>query len=214
MTKSKRLSPVWYFVIVNNAAVVLIILSMVLGVAGLVIAKVTYQEKYKNTALLFVCEKDDTSPDAYSQTRATTEQDIALAEVFVEALEGPQLDDLMADEMLVRTGYRYCDAKMNVEIVSDTSLVSIEIVGTDKYVVEDYMDSVLAAYPALCQDFLKAADIAIIETPTGAMLQSDNTEGIILIATVTAIIVEIIASLTANIVGILCIKKTRKPYKN
>lgn len=214
MTKNKRLSPVWYFVIVNNVAVVLIILSIVLGVAGFVIAKATYQEKYEATALLFVCKKDDTSPDAYSQTRATSEQDIALAVVFVEALEGPQLDALVADEMLVRTGYRYCDAKMNVEIVSDTSLVSIEIVGTDRYDVEAYMESVLEVYPDLCQDFLKVADIVIIETPTGVMLQSDNTTGIILIATVTAIIVEIIASLTANIVGILCIKKTRKPYKN
>ena len=76
MTKNKRLSPVWYFVIVNNVAVVLIILSIVLGVAGFVIAKATYQEKYEATALLFVCKKDDTSPDAYSQTRATSEQEI------------------------------------------------------------------------------------------------------------------------------------------
>ena len=214
MKKTKKISPLWYFVIVNNVAAVLIILSIVSGVAGLVIAKVTYQEKYKNTALLFVCEKDDTSPGAYSQTRVTSEQDIALAEEFVEILDNPEFDDLIADEMLVRTGYEHRDVKMNVEIVSDTSLVSIEIIGTDRYDVEAYMESVLEVYPDLCQDFIVSADIKLLDAPTGAMLQSDNSIVTVMIITAAAIIVEIIASLTANIVGILCIKKTRKPYKN
>ncbi len=197
MAKNKKM-PKWVgIIIVNAVAIVLIISSVMLGVAGFVISKLTYTEKYVATAIISV-DVDGDEADAFE-----------IKKDFAKALCDAKTNEDVLEHMRCTTGYATFDGTIDAQVIRDTTLIKIEVTSLYEHVSYEFIQAILSNYTDV-YPMISEEDVSIVEAPDGAKLKSDNTKiiyGVVIPGILIALI--ILVSIIFNVIEIMSITKQK-----
>lgn len=159
-----------------------VIFVVVFSIGGFGIAKVTYTEKYTSGLIFNVSNKDrDIVGDAGTYTTASDAQASAtIANNFKILMErGNDFIALVQSTVESKTGERY-DVDMlrsliNVELVVDTTLVSVTVTAGTKELAYAVATAVESVYPEIASEAFPTANISVADSSTQAELASDSS---------------------------------------
>ncbi len=159
-----------------------VIFVVVFSIGGFGLARVTYSEQYTSGIIFNVSNKDrEIAGEAGTYTTASDAQaSTTIANNFKILMErGNDFIALVQSTVESKTGEHYdvaeLRAMMKVELVVDTTLVSVTVTAPTKELAYAVATSIESVYPDIASEAFPTANISVADSATQAKLASDSS---------------------------------------
>ena len=158
------------------------IFILAFSIAGFGIAHITYDESYTSSIIFNVSNKLDAGEDFNKYNTASDMQASAtIASNFKYIVEnGVDFATRVADTVKATSGkdlsYEDIQRMLNVELVSDSTLVRISVKSGDKDLTYDVTTAIQSVYSAFAKDAFPTANISVADSATASKLAADSSK--------------------------------------
>lgn len=158
------------------------IFILAFSIAGFGIAHITYDESYTSSIIFNVSNKLDAGEDFNKYNTASDMQASAtIASNFKYIVEnGVDFASRVADTVKATSGkdisYEDIQRMLNVELVSDSTLVRISVKSGDKDLTYDVTTAIQSVYSAFAKDAFPTANISVADSATASKLAADSSK--------------------------------------
>ena len=158
------------------------IFILAFSIAGFGIAHITYDESYTSSIIFNVSNKLDAGEDFNKYNTASDMQASAtIASNFKYIVEnGVDFASRVADTVKATSGkdlsYEDIQGMLNVELVSDSTLVRISVKSGDKDLTYDVTTAIQSVYSAFAKDAFPTANISVADSATASKLAADSSK--------------------------------------
>ncbi len=158
------------------------IFILAFSIAGFGIAHITYDESYTSSIIFNVSNKLDAGEDFNKYNTASDMQASAtIASNFKYIIEnGVDFASRVADTVKATSGkdlsYEDIQRMLNVELVSDSTLVRISVKSGDKDLTYDVTTAIQSVYSAFAKDAFPTANISVADSATASKLATDSSK--------------------------------------
>ena len=158
------------------------IFILAFSIAGFGIAHITYDESYTSSIIFNVSNKLDAGEDFNKYNTASDMQASAtIASNFKYIVEnGVDFASRVADTVKATSGkdisYEDIQRMLNVELVSDSTLVRISVKSDDKDLTYDVTTAIQSVYSAFAKDAFPTANISVADSATASKLAADSSK--------------------------------------
>ena len=177
------LEPILKFIRIIHAKWWLVmIFILAFSIAGFGIAHITYDESYTSSIIFNVSNKLDAGEDFNKYNTASDMQASAtIASNFKYIIEnGVDFASRVADTVKATSGkdlsYEDIQRMLNVELVSDSTLVRISVKSGDKDLTYDVTTAIQSVYSAFAKDAFPTANISVADSATASKLAADSSK--------------------------------------
>ncbi len=160
-----------------------LIFILAFSVAGFGIAKLTYSESYTSSIIFNVSNKDrDIVGEAGKYTTASDAQASAtIANNFKYIIEnGDDFASRVVDTVKAKTGTTISkedlQSMLNVELVTDSTLVKVEVKSGDGDLTYDVTTAIQSVYLDFAKEAFPTANISVADSATSAKLATDSSK--------------------------------------
>ncbi|MGN1316321.1 MAG: polysaccharide biosynthesis tyrosine autokinase [Acutalibacteraceae bacterium] len=186
----------------------IVVFVIAFAVAGFGIAKITYEEEYVSGIIFNVSNKD--REIAGSASLYTTASDAQASGYIANnfktlILQGNDFITKVQEIVQATTGKEYSKeylrSLISVEVVTDTTLININVKSPDKDLTYTVATAIQSIYPDITKEVFPTANISVADNATNAKLAADSSTliftaaGILLGAALAVLIILITAKI-------------------